>query len=1175
VLSLLLQYFSFALAPAALASHDVGLFELDGNALDQATAGADWQNGAEGSADQFFVGQASEAAANDSTYFTTGGSKDENDIPSWAITTNSVPDKDELLDAYAAVYQAAGETWVYFGADRFDNDGDAQIGFWFFQNHVGIANGDFTGQHADGDVLILSEYTNGGVVDLVCAYEWDGAGGGSNIAAKGNCDPATAGSHLNLVAAGAACDTADGTFDICAVTNAGIATAPWSFTNKDGEHNFATGQFFEGGINLTDMFGGQPPCFGSFLAETRSSQETDAQLKDFALGSLSTCVPPTIVTAANDHVLSFGDSVTDLATLSGSNGPVSGSVTFFVCGPSGSAPDCSTGGTNIGTVAVTTSANGGTATSASFTPTVAGTYCFRAAYTPDQASQYLAASHTNTSTECFELVKNDTSITTAANQTVNVGATISDSATLSGATSDAGGHITFRAYGPGDTDCSNAPAFTSSSFAVSGNGTYGPASFTPSTAGTYRWIASYSGDAKNEPSIGLCNDAGETDVVQKVNPTIATNASDNIVIGGSISDTATVSGGLNPTGTVTFVLYGPNDASCATPIFTSANRSLVAGVATSASFTPTAVGTYRWIATYNGDVNNNAVSGLCNDTDESVVVSKASPSIATELVSGGQSGTTISVALGSSVHDTSTLTGATATAGGTVHYRVYSDASCDTLFTDAGTVPVVNGVPVNSFSITLNLAGNYYWQADYSGDAANNAASSDCSLEVVSVGLNQPTITTNASDSVVIGGQISDTATLAGGFSPTGSITFRLYGPADATCAAAAIFTSTVPVNGNGEYASAAYTANVAGTYRWIATYSGDGNNAAASGACNDADENVVVTTPNIHATKLVATGDSDFGPTSVANPGDVLNFQITVTNSGNGAATNVPVSDNIAALLAHGSYNGDCNLGCNFAADTLSWTIPTLAANGGSVTLAFSVTLDDTFPIGITHLPNVVVVTGPGSNCAAGSKDPDCDTDTTVATSVLTIDKSFTGNTGGTDPDLGVPAAKVGDTLHYTLEYDGAGPITNAVITDVLPAGLEYVAGSAAGDANFTFASYDPATRTLKWTAATLPDPANGTVTYNVKVTAAAPELAQPLINVATIVSNETPADSDTASVAVLAPPLELTPPPTSTITPQTSTSNPGFSLMLILLGVAGLTLGIGFITPAPARARRRDRLG
>jgi hypothetical protein len=153
-------------------------------------------------------------------------------------------------------------------------------------------------------------------------------------------------------------------------------------------------------------------------------------------------------------------------------------------------------------------------------------------------------------------------------------------------------------------------------------------------------------------------------------------------------------------------------------------------------------------------------------------------------------------------------------------------------------------------------------------------------------------------------------------------------------------------------------------------------------------------------------------------------------------------------------------------------------------------------------------------------------------------------------------------------------------VITDVLPQGLEYVAGSAAGDANFTFDSYNAATRTLKWVAAEgLPDPADGTVTYNVKVLATAPDRPQPLVNVATIVGH-TPTgseltDSDTAAVAVLAPPLELTPPPTSTITPQTAPSNPGFALMLILLGVAGLTLGIGFITPAPARVRRRDRLG
>ncbi|HEX5589631.1 MAG TPA: hypothetical protein VFX65_05020 [Candidatus Limnocylindrales bacterium] len=311
VLSILLQYGTLTNPRQVDAAHDVGIFELDGDADDSVTAGADWENGAEGALDEFFVGAASEASANDNTYFTTGGSKDENDIPSWEITENAVPDKNELLDAYAAAYASGGDLWVFFGADRFDNDGDAQIGFWFFQNTIGIAAGDFTGVHADGDVLILSEYTNGGVVDLVCAYEWDGSGGGANIADAGDCDPATDGSNLNLVAAGAACDVADGTFDICAVTNAAVENAPWPFTNKDGSNDFGVGQFFEGGINLSDLFGGDPPCFSSFLAETRSSQETDAQLKDFALGSFDTCGSLTIVKdAVPDDAQDFGYTTT-------------------------------------------------------------------------------------------------------------------------------------------------------------------------------------------------------------------------------------------------------------------------------------------------------------------------------------------------------------------------------------------------------------------------------------------------------------------------------------------------------------------------------------------------------------------------------------------------------------------------------------------------------------------------------------------------------------------------------------------------------------------------------------------------------------------------------------------------------------------------------------------------
>jgi uncharacterized repeat protein (TIGR01451 family) len=188
-----------------------------------------------------------------------------------------------------------------------------------------------------------------------------------------------------------------------------------------------------------------------------------------------------------------------------------------------------------------------------------------------------------------------------------------------------------------------------------------------------------------------------------------------------------------------------------------------------------------------------------------------------------------------------------------------------------------------------------------------------------------------------------------------------------------------------------------------------------------------------------------------------------------------------------------------------------------------------------------------------------------------LGIFKSVDGATGGTDPILGVPLAKVGDTLTYTLTYAGVEELTNAVITDVLPVGLQYVDGSAAGDANFDFVSYDDATRTLTWTAATLADGANGSVTYDVKVLASAPDEPQPLINVATIDSDETEPDDDTQSVAVLAPPLGLTPPPTSTIDAPSGSSNPGFALMLVLLGIAGFAVVVGFVTPVPDRVRRR----
>ena len=78
------------------------------------------------------------------------------------------------------------------------------------------------------------------------------------------------------------------------------------------------------------------------------------------------------------------------------------------------------------------------------------------------------------------------------------------------------------------------------------------------------------------------------------------------------------------------------------------------------------------------------------------------------------------------------------------------------------------------------------------------------------------------------------------------------------------------------------------------------------------------------------------------------------------------------------------------------------------------------------------------------------------------------------------------GETVTYTLTWELTidSGVSNAVITDVLPAGVTYVEDSASttdSSGQFTFQSYDPATRELTWTAASL-DPAidvTGTVSY------------------------------------------------------------------------------------------------
>ncbi|MFO0949667.1 MAG: Ig domain-containing protein, partial [Isosphaeraceae bacterium] len=128
--------------------------------------------------------------------------------------------------------------------------------------------------------------------------------------------------------------------------------------------------------------------------------------------------------------------------------------------------------------------------------------------------------------------------------------------------------------------------------------------------------------------------------------------------------------------------------------------------------------------------------------------------------------------------------------------------------------------------------------------------------------------TTSLSGTASAGGDLGtalhDSAMLSGGASPTGTITFKAYGPGDATCSGAPAFTDTKPVSGNGGYDSAAFTPAGPGTYRWTASYGGDADNEASSTACNDAGQSAEINTvvdPAPQVTSLTVTPKS-FSPT-------------------------------------------------------------------------------------------------------------------------------------------------------------------------------------------------------------------------------------------------------------------------------------------------------------------------
>ena len=391
-------------------------------------------------------------------------------------------------------------------------------------------------------------------------------------------------------------------------------------------------------------------------------------------------------------------------------------------------------------------------------------------------------------------------------------------------------------------------------------------------AGTYTGTLTHSID----PSVTI------TFTVVPATPSITTSQQPaTAAVGSSIADQATVTGD-NPTGTATFNLYN-NPNGTGTPLFTD-TENLVGGVATSAGFTSTATGTVYWVATYNGDSNNNTVtSGLAG---EPVTVTPAAVArLAVSAPASVTAGTPFSV----TVSAVDAFNNVATTYRGTVHFTTTDTGSGVVLPADYTFTAGDNGT--HTFSgVALATAGS---QTVTATDTTTNSVNGTSGTITVSPAT--PSITTSPQPATAtVGSSMADRATVTGD-NPTGTVTFNLYNNPNGT--GTPLFADTENLVG-GVATSAGYTPTAIGTVYWVATYNGDSNNNPVTSG--PALEPVVVTAVIVPPSIAKA-----FDPASVQIDGtSTLTFTITNPN-GATALTGVTFTDTLPSGLVVSTPNG------------------------------------------------------------------------------------------------------------------------------------------------------------------------------------------------------------------------------------------------------------------------------
>ena len=476
----------------------------------------------------------------------------------------------------------------------------------------------------------------------------------------------------------------------------------------------------------------------------------------------------------------------------------------------------------------------------------------------------------------------------ASSSTIGITGAVYDAASLTDTGSNAGGTVTYAVYD--NPTCSVAHGGLITTLGpvrvTNGHVPRSPLWTAMARAGIYFFVATYSGDPHDTSATSGC--AAVSIRVKRSSPAIALQlSSTSTVVGGSISVKAILLGAAGgATGVVTYSIY--RDSTCSTTqggsVVTLGSITLSGGlVSASPNWTAPAPGIYYFVAAYSGDAKDQgATSGCANDL---VTVTSASaggtpppthppgapspPSTPTTTTTTSTTTTTTttttipstppappappapltpsittqlsasSINVGATLHDSATLTGATASASGTVTYDVYNNDTCSSagggLVATLGTVAVTYGAVADSPDWTGPSPGTFYFVAAYSGDVNNQSATSGCASEALSVVAVTPSITTQLSASSINVGQSVDVNAVLTGLTTGagGNVSYVVYTQND--CQSPVFFLLGLPpvaVTNGVTAGSIPVTLFVPGTYYVVASYSGDLNNGGLESDC-------------------------------------------------------------------------------------------------------------------------------------------------------------------------------------------------------------------------------------------------------------------------------------------------------------------------------------------------------